>query len=136
MKHKLEKISGLRNGNWKISGLRNVNQKISGFHLIRNYPGIPVDATNFWIIPFPKWKFFSRKMETLPVTQQLERLKCWILFGQQWLLFTQQLQTQLYLSYSIRFRQGKKNKIKSEVFYDISHLFAKLVDRTKVISNN
>ena len=52
------------------------------------------------------------------------------------LLFTQQLQSQLYLRYSITFRQGKKNKIKSEVFYYISHLFAKLVDRTKVISNN
>ena len=37
----------------------------SGFHLYRNYPGIPVYATNFRIIPFPKWKFFSGKMETL-----------------------------------------------------------------------
>ena len=37
----------------------------SGFHLIRKYPGIPVYATNFRIIPFPKWKFFSGKMETL-----------------------------------------------------------------------
>ena len=49
----------------KISGLRNVNPKHSGFHLIRNYPRIPVYATNFRIIPFPKWKFFSGKMETL-----------------------------------------------------------------------
>jgi len=29
--------------------------------LIWNYPGIPVYATNFRIIPFPKWKFFSGK---------------------------------------------------------------------------
>ena len=45
------KISGLRNGNWKFYG----------FHLIWNYPGIPVYATNFRIIPFPKWKFFPEK---------------------------------------------------------------------------
>ena len=54
-----------QNGNWKFYGLRNVNRKHSGFHLIQNYPGIPVYATNFRIIPFPKWKFFSGKMETL-----------------------------------------------------------------------
>ena len=54
------------NGNF--SGLRDVNRKISGFHIYRNYPGIPVYATNFWIIPFPKWKFFSGKMETLPLS--------------------------------------------------------------------
>ena len=39
--------------------------KIFGFHLYRNYRGIPVYATNFRIIPFPKWNFFSGKMETL-----------------------------------------------------------------------
>ena len=38
----------------KISGLCNVIRKQSGFHLIRNYPGMPVYATNFRIIPFPK----------------------------------------------------------------------------------
>jgi len=32
------------------------------------YPGIPVYATNFRIIPFPKWIFFSGKMETLFTT--------------------------------------------------------------------
>ena len=48
-----------------FSGLRDVNRKIYNFHLYRNYPGIPVYATNFRIIPFPKWKFFSGKMETL-----------------------------------------------------------------------
>ena len=49
----------------KISGLHHVNRKHSGFHLIRNYPRIPLYATNFRIIPFPKWKFCSGKMETL-----------------------------------------------------------------------
>ena len=44
----------------------NYFRKHSGFHLIRKYPGIPVYATNFWIIPFPKWNiFFFGKMETL-----------------------------------------------------------------------
>ena len=44
-----------------FSGLRDVNRKISCFLLYRNYPGIPVYATNFRIIPFPKWKFFPEK---------------------------------------------------------------------------
>ena len=57
--------------NWKFYGLRDVNRKNSGFHLIRNYPGIPVYATNFRIIPFPKWKYFSGKMETLDRTKSL-----------------------------------------------------------------
>ena len=48
-----------------IFGLHHVNLKHSCFHLIRNYPGIPVYATNFQSIPFPKWKFWSGKMETL-----------------------------------------------------------------------
>ena len=58
-------FSGLRNGNWKFYGFHSVKRKFSGFHIYRNYPGIPVYATNFRIIPFPKWKFFSGKMETL-----------------------------------------------------------------------
>ena len=70
------KIFGFRFTKWKLEilrfpfckaeiffGLRDVNRKISGFHLYRNSPGIPVNATNFRIIPFPKWKFFSGKME-------------------------------------------------------------------------
>ena len=73
-------FSGLQNGNWKFYSfhfvkrkcLRHINRKISGFHLYRNYPGIPVYATNFRIIPFPKWKFFSGKMETLGTSITVE----------------------------------------------------------------
>jgi len=49
----------------KISRLRHVNREHSSFHLIRNYLRILVYGTNFRIIPFPKWKFCSAKMETL-----------------------------------------------------------------------
>jgi len=75
-------FSGLRNENWKFYGFHSVKRKISGFHLYRNYPGIPVYATNFRIIPFPKWKFFSGKMETLNKILQSEAslgasLKLW-----------------------------------------------------------
>ena len=63
------------------------------------YTGIPVYATNFRIIPFQKWKFFSGKMETLPLTDssqrliveldttkgmalsRLEKIKGWLLYG-------------------------------------------------------
>ena len=41
--------------------METANFTVYGFHLIRNYPGISVYATNFRIIPFPKWKFFFRK---------------------------------------------------------------------------
>ena len=82
--------SSLRNGNWNFSGLRdetriffsglrnkNLNfsetfrnsgtgfRKNSGFHFIRKCPGIPLYGTNFRIIPFPKWNFYSGIMETL-----------------------------------------------------------------------
>ena len=40
---------------------RTVNRKHSGFHLIQNYPGIPVYATNFRIIPFFFMEIFFPK---------------------------------------------------------------------------
>ena len=79
------KISGLRNGNrknfqfteWKpekfpvygmetgkISSLRNGNRKNFWFTEWKREK-FPVYATNFRIISFPQWKFFSGKMETL-----------------------------------------------------------------------
>ena len=60
-------FSGLRNQNWNFSSFHSINQKnfelcvlnnVSrkhfGFHLIWNYPRIPLNGTNFQIIPFPK----------------------------------------------------------------------------------
>ena len=55
----------METGNFTVSVLRHVKRQHSDFHLIRNYPEIPVYAANFRIIPFPKLKFCSGKMETL-----------------------------------------------------------------------
>ena len=59
------KFYGLCYVNRKNSGLCHVSRKHSSIHLIQNYPRIPLYATNFRIIPFPKWKFCSEIMETL-----------------------------------------------------------------------
>ena len=62
-------FSGLRNKNLNFSEtFRNSGtgfRKNSGFHFIRKCPGIPLYGTNFRIIPFPKWNFYSGIIETL-----------------------------------------------------------------------
>ena len=54
---------------WNILYL---NRKYFAFHFIRNCPGIPLYGTNFRIIPFPKWIFFSGIMETLYMPKLIE----------------------------------------------------------------
>ena len=57
----------------KNSSLGKVNRKNFAFHFIQKLPRIPHYGTNFQIIPFPKWKFYSGIMET--ATQSAEKDK-------------------------------------------------------------
>ena len=81
-------FSGLRNKNLifsgmfrhyrvpEISGLHSVNRKKfcvllckpenSGFHFIHKFSRIPLYETNFLIIPFPKWNFYSYFLPLYP----------------------------------------------------------------------